>query len=287
VDIGGKVVIITGASSGIGRELARQLAAKGAKLALLARREEALNACAAEECAGAETLVVPADVTRPEQCASAVAATFAHFGRVDVLVNCAGLGYFGPIETMRIADFDRVVRTNVYGLLYMTQSALPYLKQSHGMIVNVSSALSKRALPFLAAYGGTKALVDQLSDGLRMELRPYGVHVLAYNPPETETEFAASSIRAAGMERAREGGRKRKPVGQVVARMVRAMEAEKRDVVEGRALQWMGLLMPRRTDAMFCRAMVEPMLAEAGERHDGEGDGEQPPPAGARPQHGS
>jgi hypothetical protein len=112
------------------------------------------------------------------------------------------------------------------------------------------------------------------------------VHVLTYHPPETETEFAATSIRAAGMEQAREGGRKRKPVGEVVGRMVRAMEAEKRDVVEGRALQWMGLLMPRRTDAMFCRAMVEPMLRATGEQHDGEGDGD-PPPAGARPQHGS
>lgn len=263
MDLSGKVVIVTGASSGIGRELARQLAAKGAKLSLAARREDELKTCAAECAATTQAIVVPTDVTRPEQCSSAVAATFARFGRIDVLVNCAGIGYFGPIAEMRMSDFDRVVRTNVYGLLYMTQAALPYLKESRGMLVNVSSALSKRAIPFLAAYGGTKALVDQLSDGLRMELQPYGIHVLTYNPPETETPFDVSGIRGEAAPRL-EGGRprRRKPVGEVVERMVRAMETERRDVVEGRMLQWMAVLAPKRADAMFCRAMVEPAMSE-------------------------
>jgi short-subunit dehydrogenase len=262
MDPSGKVVIITGASSGIGRELARQLAAKGALLALLARREDALDVCKAECATSPDVFVVPTDITRREQCVSAVGATFAHFGRIDVLVNCAGVGYFGPIADMRMSDFDRMLHTNVYGLLDMTQAALPYLKQSRGMIVNVSSALSKRALPFLSAYGGTKALVDQLSDGMRMELRPFGVHVLTYNPPETETEFGANSIRGEAAPHAVSDGRvrTRKPVADVVGRMVAAMEAEKRDVVEGRMLQWMNVLAPKRTDDMFYKTMVEPTL---------------------------
>lgn len=261
MELAGKVVIITGASSGIGRELAGQLAKKGASLALAARREPELKACAAGECSeAADVIVVPVDVTNAAQCASAVAATFDRFGRIDILVNSAGLGYFGPIESMRMADFERVVRVNVFGLLQMTQAALPYLRDSRGMLVNVSSALSKRALPYLAAYGGTKALVDQLSDGLRMELAPDGVRVLTYHPPETETDFDVNALHGGPVtadDPRRE--RRRKPVGEVVARMVSAMEAEKRDVVEGKALMWMGLLAPRRTDAMFVKAMVEPM----------------------------
>lgn len=268
MELSGKVVIVTGASSGIGRELAGQLAAKGARLALLARREDELKTCAAEECGGSgDVIVVPTDVTRSRECASAVAVTFARFGRIDVLVNCAGLGYYGPIESMRIADFEKMLHTNVHGLLHLTQAALPYIKESRGMLVNVSSALSKRALPFLAAYGGTKALVDHLSDGLRMELKPYGVHVLTYNPPEVDTTFAESGLRDAGMPEPKP--RKGKPVAEVASRIVRAMEAERRDVVEGRALAWMDLLMPKRTDAMFCRAMVEPVIRERDGRETG------------------
>lgn len=265
MDLSGKVVIVTGASSGIGRELARQLAGKGAKLALLARREDELKTCAADECgASPDVMVVTTDVTRARECASAVAATFARFGRVDVLVNCAGVGYYGPIESMKMADFDTMLHTNVHGLLHLTQAAVPYLKESRGMLVNVSSALSKRALPFLAAYGGTKALADHLSDGLRMELKPYGIHVLTYNPPEVDTPFAASGLRDADMPAPKP--RKGKPVAEVVGRIVRAMEAEKRDVVEGRALAWMDLLAPKRTDAMFCRMMVEPVMRERDSR---------------------
>jgi short-subunit dehydrogenase len=260
MDLGGRVVIVTGASSGIGRELARQLSAKGARLTLLARRAVELDACRGECRDPEEVLVAATDVTRPGQVSSAVATTFDRFGRIDVLVNAAGLGYFGPVETMKMADFDRMMKVNVYGLLYMTQAALPYLKESRGMLVNVSSALSKRALPFLSAYGGSKAMVDHLTDGLRMELTPYGVHVLGYNPPEVETDFAVNGLRDESLAPTRP--RKGKPVAEVVRRIVAAMEAERRDVVEGRALAWMDLLAPRRTDAMFCRAMVEPWARE-------------------------
>lgn len=258
MDLSGKVVIVTGASSGIGRQLARQLAAKGAKLSLLARRQEALTACAGE-CGPADTLVVPADVTNPAQVASAVAATFDRFGRIDVLVNSAGVGYFGSIERMRMADLDRMLHVNVHGLLQVTQAALSYLKESHGMIVNISSSLSKRALPFLSAYGGAKAMVDQLSDGMRMELRPYGIRVLTYNPPETETDFDANAIHEEGMSMSGGGRpRKPKPVAEVAARMVAAIETERRDVVESKALMWMNVLAPKRADEMFYKAMVEP-----------------------------
>ena len=256
MQIEGKVVLITGASSGIGRALAVNLSAKGAHLALLARREEELRKLAAELApSNPEVLVIPADVTNREGVQAAVRQTVERFGRLDVLVNNAGFGYFGSLEKMPPGDFEDMVRTNVFGLLHVTQAAIPHLKRAKGMIVNVSSGLSKRALPFLAAYAGTKSMVDALSDGLRLELRYYGIKVLNYGPPEVETPFAERSRREPGLERL-EAPRKKAPAPAVAEDIARAMAAEKREVVKGRSLMIMNFLAPKLVDRIFYRAMV-------------------------------
>ena len=158
---------------------------------------------------------------------AAVASALARFGRIDVLVNNAGLGYFGPIETMSMADLDLIARTNVFGLVNATQAALAALKASRGMVVNVSSGLAHRALPLLAAYAGTKAMVNAISDGLRLELAPYGIRVLNYCPPAADSGFGERSIKGPGMEPRRMGGMRMATSEAVAARIVAAMRSEK------------------------------------------------------------
>jgi NAD(P)-dependent dehydrogenase (short-subunit alcohol dehydrogenase family) len=263
MDVNGKVILVTGASSGIGRELARILSRRGGRLALLARNAKALEDLAAE-LAGTgveasappppggvpEALPVPADVTDRAAVEEAVRTVLSRFGRIDVLVNCAGLGYFGPIETMPMEDLDRVVRTNVHGLLHVTQAALPALKQSRGIIVNISSGLSMRALPFLSAYAGTKSMVNAVSDGMRLELAPYGIRVLTFCPPATGTEFDRKALKGPGVERVGPSGIKLAAVGKVAAAIAAAIRAEKREAGGG-FLKVMNALAPKLLDRMF------------------------------------
>ena len=252
-----KVVLITGASSGIGRELAVQLAALGAKLGLVARRKDLLESLARK--LGAErALAVQADVGSRAQVDLAVAAVKERFGRVDVLVNNAGVGYFGAIEAMPREKLELLLQVNVLGPVQMIQAALPHLKASRGMIVNVSSGLSKRALPFLSAYAGTKAMLDAISDGLRLELRGHGVRVLTYCPPEVATDFAANALTHELAGRQDERPRKKAPTPEVVRRIVAAMKAERREVVEG-PLRLMNFIAPRLLDRIFYKAMVVPV----------------------------
>ena len=185
-----KVIVITGASSGIGKEVSGILAKKGAKLALLSRRLPEMEASAAEfRKLGAEAIAVRTDVTSKDDVINAVNAAVKRFGRMDILINDAGIGHYAPLETMKLDEFEYMLRVNIFGPLYMIQAAMPHLKASKGMIVNISSGLSKRALPFLSAYGSTKAMLNMMSDGLRMELKSSGVRVLTYNPPATDTPF--------------------------------------------------------------------------------------------------
>lgn len=259
MDLKDKVILITGASSGIGKTVAEIVSARGAIVALLARRQEKLDELVDKIGAKSNTLAIPVDITDREAVFSAVQKANNHFGRLDIIINSAGLGHFGPIENLTPAELDGVVQTNIYGMLNVTQASIPFLKQSQGMIVNISSGLSKRALPFLAVYAGTKSMVDALSDGMRMELRKYGIKVLNYCPPETETEFADKSLKGAGLE---PGTMKRKlaRVEDVAQDIVKSIVAEKREVVNGKALKVMNFLAPKMLDNIFYKAMVLKML---------------------------
>jgi short-subunit dehydrogenase len=258
MDVNGKTVLITGASSGIGRALARILARRGARTALVARNGQALRDLAAEiEAAGANSMAAVADVTDRAAVDRAVLAAVARFGGIDILVNCAGLGYFGPIETMPMEHFDLVIRTNLHGTLNAIQACLPSLKAARGMIVNVSSGLAGRALPFLAAYAGTKSMVNALSDGMRLELAPYGIKVLAFLPPTTDTGFDTTSIKGAGMEGVdfAASGMKPSSAEKVASALAKAIAKDKRQVGGG-FFRVMNAVAPRMLDRMFS-AMVK------------------------------
>jgi NAD(P)-dependent dehydrogenase (short-subunit alcohol dehydrogenase family) len=251
MEIAGKVFLVTGASSGIGRELAAQLARAGAKLAVAARNAARLDELAREiAAAGGEALAIPTDVTERASVRAAVQRTLERYGRLDALVNAAGLGYFGPAATMTIADFDRVLQTNVHGILHAVQEALPALERSRGLVVNVSSGLAMRALPFLSAYAGTKSMVNALSDGLRLELAPRGVRVLAYCPPQTDSGFDRNSLKGPGMEAVSFSGMKTAKVPRVAADMLRAIRRDRRRS-GGRFFLVMNALAPGLLDRMF------------------------------------
>jgi short-subunit dehydrogenase len=251
MDIKDKVVIITGASSGIGKALAFDLADKGAKLALLARRKEELDKIAAKLSKKTEVFAVQADVTSEKKVMEAVKKAAGRFGRIDILVNNAGVGLFSSLEKMSMSDFDSVVKTNLYGPLYMLKAALPYLKKSKGLIVNISSGLSRRALPFLSAYGGTKSMLNAMSDGMRIELRKYGIKVLTYGPPMTDTPF----IKRQGLT-PEYRNRKIASAEDVAGRIVQGVIKGKREVIESGFLGVMNLFAPKVLDNLFYKVMV-------------------------------
>ena len=263
MDVRNKVIIISGASSGIGKSLAQLLSGKNAKVVLLARREDKLTEIEAElKAAKHEVMVVKTDITDRDQVSNAVKLTLEAFGQIDVVINNAGVGYFGTIEKLPMEEFDILVKTNVYGMLHLNQSAIPALKKTQGMIVNISSGLSKRALPFLSAYSSTKSMVDALSDGMRLELRKYGVKVLNYCPPETDTEIFENTHNEAGLDSNQAGHRKKAKVQDVASRIVDAIVAEKREVLEGRFLHIMNFFAPKLLDSMFYKGMVQKILKD-------------------------
>lgn len=257
MDLQGKVVIISGASSGIGQALAEILAAKGSRVVMLARRTERLNAIAVNLKAGNyDVLAIPTDVMDRDHVAHSVQVAQATFGQIDVVINNAGIGYFGTVEHIQIDEFNRLIHTNVYGMLHLIQCAIPALKETQGMIVNVSSALSKRAIPFLAAYSSTKSMMNALADGMRLELRPYGIRVLTYCAPETETEFHTSTHHEVGLN-ANPGSRRTKSSAKDVAvRIVQAIGADKREVNEVKSLEIMNWFAPKFVDSILYKKMV-------------------------------
>lgn len=188
--------LITGASSGIGEATAYRFAREGARLGLLARREDRLKQVArrARELGG-EPLILVADVSSRDAVAAAVSQAELAFDGLDVLVNNAGQGIYAYLETVREEDLDHIFAVNTFGALYAIQAVLPGMKRRrHGVIVNVSSIVGKRALPMTGAYGAAKFALHGLSEALRLELRGTGVQVSVICPGYTKTEFAESAL---------------------------------------------------------------------------------------------
>jgi len=185
-----KVIIITGASSGIGRELAHQLAAQGAWLCLAARTVERLEAVKAEcESLGGRALVVPTDVRLQDQCENMVRDCMDEYGRIDALVNNAGITMWARFEEVDdMGPFEDIMRTNYFGSMYCTHYALPYLKQTGGEIVGISSLAGKNGIPTRSAYAASKHAMVGFFDTLRIELADSGVSVTTIYPGFVRSE---------------------------------------------------------------------------------------------------
>jgi NAD(P)-dependent dehydrogenase (short-subunit alcohol dehydrogenase family) len=190
-----KTVLVTGASSGIGKASALRLAQHGAQIALTARNPNALEQVRQEiEAGGGAALVAPADVTDAAQMRRAVDATVAHFGKLDILLACAGLSmraYFGGSQ---LEAMERVMRVNFFGVLYATHFALPHVKKSKGSLVAVSSLTGKRGIPSYSIYGASKFAIQGLYEALALELKRDGVHVGVVSPAFVDTPLRANVL---------------------------------------------------------------------------------------------
>lgn len=194
-NIEGKVIVITGASSGLGEAAARHLAKAGAKLLLGARRLDRIEALAAE--IGPFASAVQTDVTDPEQVKALVDRAVAGHGRIDVLLNNAGLMPHSPLERGKIGDWNRMIDVNLKGVLYGIAAALPHMtRQKSGHIINVSSVAGHKVRPGSAVYAATKAAVRILSEGLRQEVKPYNIRTTIISPGAVQSELPQSITEA-------------------------------------------------------------------------------------------
>ena len=193
-NIKGKVVVITGASSGLGEATARLLSAEGAIVVLGARRVERLKSLADELTAkGGKALAVATDVTDREQVKKLVDAAVQKFGRIDVMINNAGLMPSSPLERLKVDDWDRAIDVNIKGVLYGIAAALPHMKQQKaGHFINVSSVAGHKVTPNGAVYCATKHAVRALSEGLRTEVKPYNIRTTIISPGAVATELPDS-----------------------------------------------------------------------------------------------
>ena len=188
----GRVAIVTGASSGIGEAAARSIAAEGATVALAARRRERLEALQADiEAAGGTALVHPTDVTDLASVRALAAATAGAFGRIDVLVNNAGVMPISPVEALHVDEWDRMIDVNVKGVLHGIAAVLPtMIGQRSGHIVNIGSLAGRRPFPGGSVYSATKFAVRSLSWGLHLELgAKHGIRVTDLQPGVVRTEL--------------------------------------------------------------------------------------------------
>jgi NAD(P)-dependent dehydrogenase (short-subunit alcohol dehydrogenase family) len=191
MELEGRVALVTGASKGLGREIARAYAGRGARLVLAARGEEALRAVEAELAATTEVLAVAADVS--EEAERIVEGAIRRFGRVDVLVNNAselGPSPMPALEAYRWQDLERVLRVNVLAPLHLTQLVLPGMRaRREGVVVNVTSDAAVEAYPGWGGYGASKAALEHLSRTLAAELEGTGIRVYAVDPGDMNTEM--------------------------------------------------------------------------------------------------
>ena len=190
--IDNKVVVITGASSGLGEATARILAKNGAKVVLGARRLDRLRHIA-KELSLSDDAVVQTDVAKPDQVQRLVDQAVQLHGRVDVIVNNAGLMPHSPLERRKVADWDRMIDVNLKGVLYGIAAVLPHMKaQRSGHIINVSSVAGHKVRPGSVVYAATKAAVLVISEGLRQEVKPYNIRTTVISPGAVATELPAS-----------------------------------------------------------------------------------------------
>jgi short-subunit dehydrogenase len=255
----GAVVLLTGASSGIGQATGLALAQAGARLGLVARRAERLEAVASVITAmGGEALVLPGDITLPLTMEEAVRRCVERFGRLDVLVNNAGAGLFCTVEETTERDLDEMLAVNLKGTVRGIKAALPVMRrQGSGHIINVASTAGRRGSPYVGAYCAAKFGVVGLTESLRVELLGSGIRVSLVCPGATRTEFFQVARRRTP--------RHRGPVGPVetaeraAERIVRVARRPRAEVIaqpfRRKAFLILSLLAPGLTDRLVARVI--------------------------------
>ena len=270
-----KIIIITGASDGIGAEVARQLAASGkANTALvLAARDAAKLAQVAAQCEalGAQTLCVKTDVGVQAQCIALIEQTTAKFGRIDALVNNAGISaqaLFEDVKSQDLGWYEDLMRVNLWGSVWCTHAALPQLKASKGAIVAVASLAGIVGVPGRTAYSASKFAMAGFFEALRAELRGAGVSVTTAYPGVVSTNIRYRGLNAAGVAAGSSGLKEDDAMNvEECARLIIAgMQAREREVVmsaKGKLGRWLKLIAPAVVEKMALNALkdsVKPKL---------------------------
>jgi len=209
-NIDGKVVVITGASSGLGEATARHLSGQGAIVVLGARRVERLQAIVGELArSGAKALAVTTDVIHRDQVQKLADTAVQNFGRVDVMLNNAGLMQRSPLERLKVDEWDNMIDINIKGVLYGIAAALPHMqRQKGGQFINVSSVAGHKVTPNGTVYCATKHAVRVISEGLRQEVKPYNIRTTIISPGAVATELPShitDAESAAGIQKFYEG----------------------------------------------------------------------------------
>ncbi len=258
----GQVVIITGASSGIGRALAEAFAQQGARLVLAARNLTELQSLAVDLKAqhGAEAQVVQADVSRPEDNTELVAAALAAYGQIDIFVANAGITMRARLTEADPAALRHVFEVNFWGALYGIRAALPEVVKRRGSIVGISSIAGYRGLPGRAAYCGSKFALNGLLEVVRTEYLEAGLHVLTACPGFTQSNIRRRALKADGSA----GGESFRNEGEMMSaeacavHILRAIRQRRRTLIltrQGRLAVWLNKLWPALADRMVLKTM--------------------------------
>jgi NAD(P)-dependent dehydrogenase (short-subunit alcohol dehydrogenase family) len=257
-----KVVVITGGSSGIGRELAYQLSTHGAQLVLAARDPVLLDAVVTEcRRRGARAIAVPTDVSVEAECAALIARAVEEFGRIDTLINNAGISMRARFDDLGGTEpIERIMRINYFGSVYCTWYALPHLKQTRGRIVAVSSLAGKTGVPTLSGYSASKHAMVGFFESLRMEIAKDGVSITLVYPGFVATDIGTRAIGPQGKTLGvRNPMRSRTmPVEECASRIIEAASSRRRDLVmtsTGKLGQWLKLMFPGAVDRISERAL--------------------------------
>lgn len=250
------VVVITGASAGIGKSLAETLARRGAKLVLSARRLDRLHSL--NQQIGGGHLCVAADVSRPEDCRKLIEASMNHFGRIDTLVCNSGFGIYKSVHGTPADEWREIFNTNVFGTTDCIIHTVPGMLKNdlrdgwRGQVMIVSSVVARRGVPYLGAYSATKAAQLMLAESMRVELSPQKIAVTTVHPIQTKTEFGQTAMDSSGVTMP--PGPMRQRVEQVSAAMLSAIAQPRAEVWPHGLSRWLfglGTLFPSFSDSQM------------------------------------
>ncbi|MCE1200370.1 MAG: SDR family oxidoreductase [Marinilabiliales bacterium] len=256
----GKVVIITGASSGIGKAMAIEFASKGASLVLAARRTELLENLKMS-LPNAEVWVVPTDVSRESDCKQLIEETIQHFGKIDVLINNAGLSMRSLFKDFDLDSFKRLMDVNFYGTVFCTKYALPHLLSTKGSLVGIISIAGHVGLPARTAYSASKFAMRGFLDTIRIEHLQDGLHVLVAAPGFTASEVRLSALDARGLPQGETPRNEEKMMTaeECAKKIVQAVIQRKRSLVmtfvEGKLTVFLGKFFPSLLDRLTFQHM--------------------------------
>ena len=259
-----KVVVITGASSGIGRACALGFAARGYRVVISGRRKDKLDEVVklADPRKAGYVLAVEGDVSNPEDCERLIAEAVRVFGGIDVLVNNAGISMRALFADLDLNVLHQVMDTNFWGAVYCTKAAMPYLLERRGSVVGISSIAGKKGLPGRTGYSASKFALEGFLETLRTENLKKGLHVLVACPGFTASEIRQTALSADGRPQG-ESPRSESDMmsaEEVASRIITAVEKRKRDLIltaTGKLTVWLNKLFPGLSDKLVYRHMAK------------------------------